>query len=393
MADNLNFGKAEREYRLVLSGNMLRKIKIAQVRWGEPIGGPERVLRDLAVYLNRGQFDMRFFFLARGGPYEDEIRQMGYPLSVIPARSACNLSLRLALIRRLRDFGPDLVHEHGVPPFVRPVIKWATRAPLLSFDHGEIKINRRKGKSWLNWLNGFEYRLFSERIIVNSDANKGWVTTTHRVAPNRVQVIRLGLDLEAFQSLSSSISTLTTPDLILGYVGRIQNYDKGTDFLPKLVQELKDRGLADFKLRIVGDGPDLGSLQKCARELGVADHIEFLGRRQDVPELMVGMDILLVPSRTEAFGLVAVEALAVGTRVVAFAVDGLSQLLADCPGACLVRPGDVQAMSEAVMDVWKRCGKQRSPEAQRYVAEHYNACRMTREIEELYRQILDGSKL
>jgi len=365
------------------------KIKIAQVRWGESIGGPERILRDLAVYLNRERFDMRFFSLACGGPYQAEIRQMGYPLSVIPARSGYDLSVRLALWRRLRDFGPDLVHEHGLPPFVRPVIKWATRAPLLSFDHGQIKINRHKGKFWLNWLNGFEYRLLSELVVVNSDANKKLVTKAYRLAPAKVQTIRLGLDLESFQYVSSTMPAVNAPQMILGYVGRIQNYDKGTDLLPKLVQELERHGLADLELRIVGDGPDLCSVKKLTYEKGVADRIEFLGRRQDVPELMAGMDILLVPSRTEAFGLVAIEALALGTRVVAFAVDGLCEVLAGCPGAYLVPPGDIRAMAKTVMDVWRRHGKRRAIKAQRYVTEHYDARQMTREVEMLYQKVLN----
>jgi hypothetical protein len=61
------------------------RLKIAQVRWVEINGGPERMLRDLAVFLDSSQFDVRFFFLKRGGPYVDELRSMGYVVEVIQA--------------------------------------------------------------------------------------------------------------------------------------------------------------------------------------------------------------------------------------------------------------------------------------------------------------------
>lgn len=366
------------------------KIRVAQLRWGEPTGGPERVLRDVAVYLNREQFDMGFFSLACGGSYESEIRALGYPFSVIPARSGRDLGMRCELARQLRAFRPDLIHEHGLPPLVRPVIKWVTGAPLLSFEHGEIEINRRKGKPWLNWLKGIEYRLFVERIIVNSSANQRLVTETHHLPPEHVQVIHLGLDLEQFQF--GGAATAPLQELVLGYVGRLQSYDKGADFLPQLVRQLSEHGLKSFRLKVVGDGPDRELVLRSAEQLGVANRIEFLGRRDDVAELLASMDVLVVPSRLEAFGLSAIEALAVGTRVVAFAVDGLSEVLGDCPEARLVAPGDVHGMAEAVLALWNQYGKQRSLAGRRYVEERFDARRMTRELEQVYRKAARQSK-
>ena len=108
----------------------------------------------------------------------------------------------------------------------------ATGTPLVSFAHGEIEINRRKGKSWLNWLNGIEYRLFSERVIVNSAANGQLIATTPHLPSGKIQVVHLGLDLEQFQF--GETATGSSEELVLGYVGRLEMYCKGVDYLPKL---------------------------------------------------------------------------------------------------------------------------------------------------------------
>ncbi|MCL4487631.1 MAG: glycosyltransferase family 4 protein [Chloroflexi bacterium] len=328
---------------------------------------------------------MRFFFLARGGPHELEIRKMGYPLSVIPARSGYDLLMRWRLACQMRSFKPDVVHEHGVPPLIRPLIKWSGGAHLLSFDHGEAEINRRKGKPWLNKAKGLEYRLFCENVIVNSAANRDSVLKTYHLPPGRVQVVHLGVDLQRFQAgRRFNMSATPGQNLVLGYVGRLQSYDKGTDLLPRLARQLADDGLTRFTLRIIGDGPDRQSLLDAADRLRIGDHLEFLGLRDDVPELMAGMDMLVVPSRLEAFGLVALEALAMGSRVVACHVDALTEVLADCPDARLVPPEDVPAMARAVLDLWHRYGKDRSLAGPAYVAKCFDARRMTADMERLY---------
>jgi 2-deoxystreptamine N-acetyl-D-glucosaminyltransferase/2-deoxystreptamine glucosyltransferase len=172
----------------------------------------------------------------------------------------------------------------------------------------------------------------------------------------------------------------------------MQNYDKGTDFLPQVARELSDRGV-EFRMKLVGDGPDRKRLETLGCQLGVADRMEFCGHHDDIPKLMASMDILVVPSRTEAFGLVAIEALAAGTRVVAFKLGGLNEVLANCSEARLVPPWDVPAMSEAILDLWYQHGKSHSVEGRRYVAARFDARRMVREMEQVYLEIVGLGKL
>jgi glycosyltransferase involved in cell wall biosynthesis len=363
-------------------------IKVAHIRWCEPIGGVERVLRDLAVYHDRQQFSVCFFFLGRGGPYVEEIRASGNQVSIIHARSGYSPVMRWHLVQALRTFHPDLIHEHGIPPLVRPLLNWWIGAPLLVFEHGEIKINQRKGKPWLNWLHGLERRHFSRLVVVNSFTNGRLAQSVYHIPENRIRVVHLGIDLSIFSGSKTEKPSFKSDEMILGYVGRIQNYDKGTDYLPQIAYHLKQRNFNEFKIIVVGDGPDRETVIHQARSLGVCDKLVFKGRQNNVSDLMANMDILLMPSRFEAFGLAAIEALSVGTRVVAFAVDGLTEVIADCSEARLVSPGNVISMVESVLDLWQKYKKQRSAATVGFVAERYDVHRMVAEIEEIYKELL-----
>jgi glycosyltransferase involved in cell wall biosynthesis len=358
-------------------------IKVAQVRWGEPFGGVERVLRDLAYNIDRKEFKLKFIFLRRSGAYESEMRESGHEVVVIPARNGYDIRMRISLIKELRKFSPDIVNEHGaLPPLIRPIIKIATRVPLISFEHGEIEINKRKGKSWINPINGFELRNFSDYIIVNSQWNKDLIVSHHHLSQEKIRVVYLGIDLNHF---TFKEATASTNELVLGYCGRILNYDKGTDYLPLLAHELIKHGFDKFHLKVIGDGPDRLSVESLSKRLGVEKQLEFLGRQSDILNLLAGIDILIVPSKTEAFGLPAIEALAVGTRVVAFGVGALPEVLSDCQDAKIISQGNVPAMAEAIINIWKRYGKNRSTIGRNFVSKRYDARRMVRELEDVYK--------
>lgn len=364
----------------------MKKIKVAQVRWCEPTGGVERVLRDIGRYIDSSRFHLGFFFIARGGPFKDELQRLGHHVELIPAHNGYDLRMRIELARRLRQFRPAIVQEHGVPVLVRPFIRWSTKAPLLGFEHGEIAINRRKGKPWLNLVNGLEYQLFSECVVVNSAANGMLVRETHHLPPERVKVVHIGIDLDEFRQYplvpppSSDISN----KLVLGYVGRIQNYDKGTDLLPQIVGLMVDDGLENLEIRVIGDGPDLADLKADIARLHLTKYFQFMGLRKDVANLLAEIDILVMPSRMEAFGLVAIEALAAGVRVVASDLPGIREVVANAPDTCLVSPDIASGFAEAIVKLWEIHGKQRSQQGRVYVSTYFDIRRTVTELQEIY---------
>jgi len=107
----------------------------------------------------------------------------------------------------------------------------------------------------------------------------------------------------------------------------------------------------DARLVMVGDGPEKPRAEQLARTLGVAKHVLFLGNQEVMEELLPLADVFLLPSSTESFGLVALEAMSAGVPVVASNVGGLPELVESGQTGFLVPPDDLAAHVRAVLKI------------------------------------------
>jgi glycosyltransferase involved in cell wall biosynthesis len=98
---------------------------------------------------------------------------------------------------------------------------------------------------------------------------------------------------------------------------------------------------------VVGDGPERGSLELQAMQLGLADRVHFAGWQEDVTPYLAGAEMFLMPSRHEGFGMAAVEAMNAAIPVVAADIPGLREVVAPA-GALLVPPDDTRALATAI---------------------------------------------
>jgi N-acetyl-alpha-D-glucosaminyl L-malate synthase BshA len=144
----------------------------------------------------------------------------------------------------------------------------------------------------------------------------------------------------------------------------------------------------DARLVMVGDGPDKPRAEQLARTLGVAKHVLFLGNQEVMEELLPLADVFLLPSSTESFGLVALEAMSAGVPVVASNVGGLPELVESGQTGFLVPPGDVAAHVKAVLKVLGDAAlRRRFGAAGRKVArERFDVDRVV----ERYRKVYEG---
>ncbi len=106
------------------------------------------------------------------------------------------------------------------------------------------------------------------------------------------------------------------------------------------------RARMEARLLLVGDGPTAGSAMEVATELGVADRVHFIGVVEQIEPVLQQANLLLLPSETESFGLVALEAMASGVPVIASRVGGLPEVVAHGETGYLAPVGDVDAMAE-----------------------------------------------
>src|SRR5690606_10653881 len=128
------------------------------------------------------------------------------------------------------------------------------------------------------------------------------------------------------------------------------------------------------RLLFVGDGPERVRAQQLAEELGVGERVLFLGKQSSVAELLSCSDLFLLPSEHEAFGLVALEAMACGVPVVATCVGGIPEVVTDGVSGFLAPVGDVDTMAERAVglllddDAWRAASDAARRDAERFSA-------------------------
>ena len=144
-----------------------------------------------------------------------------------------------------------------------------------------------------------------------------------------------------------------------------------------------------MELVMVGDGPERGPAEMLARELGVSDHVRFLGKQDHVERLIPLHDVLLMPSEMEAFGLAALEAMACGVPPVATQVGGTSELITHEVDGFLEPVGDIQAQASRVTQLLTDEGLYaRMSTAARAAAEtRYSTASIIPQYEQYYREV------
>ncbi len=184
---------------------------------------------------------------------------------------------------------------------------------------------------------------------------------------------------QSSSSLSSSSQKEPSASFVLGVVSRLETI-KGMDLVvPAFAEVLKLH--PDTQLLVVGNGSLRASMEQQATELGCADHIIWVGRQpqEELPKWYSQMDIVLMPSRSEGFGLTAIEAMACGCVMVASDTGGLPEVVRDGECGLLHRTEDIADMAAKISTLigdtalYDRLRAQSLQEVEKYSFERYAA--------------------
>lgn len=199
-------------------------------------------------------------------------------------------------------------------------------------------------------------------LIANTDAEAASLVSLYGACPDNVFVVAPGVDLQRFTVGKGKASAREALNIspnaqVITFVGRIQQH-KGPEVLVRAVAEMLNHSpylRAKIALVIIGGASGAGAaeperLQRLATLLGIQDQVHFLPpvAREDLPNWYRASDLVCVPSYSESFGLVALEAQACGTPVVATAVGGLRSAVADGISGSLVDGHDPRAWSAVI---------------------------------------------
>jgi D-inositol-3-phosphate glycosyltransferase len=234
----------------------------------------------------------------------------------------------------------DLVHAHYWMSGVAGLrLREIWGVPLVAMFHtlGEVKNRARitEAETPLRIAAEREIAAAADRVVTASEHEAQLLERLYGAPRDRLVEIPCGIDLELFRPRGQSdarkrLGLHPARPLVL-YVGRIERL-KGIDVLIEAVQQMDD---LDFELAIVGGDEAAGELtaelSALAERLGVAQRIRWVGavEHDELPWWYSAAEVCVVPSYYESFGLVAVEAMACGTPVVASRVGGLAYTVRD----------------------------------------------------------------
>jgi N-acetyl-alpha-D-glucosaminyl L-malate synthase BshA len=146
----------------------------------------------------------------------------------------------------------------------------------------------------------------------------------------------------------------------------------------------------ESRLLLIGDGPERENAEKLSQQLGIYDNILFLGKQSSLAKFLSLADILLLPSETESFGLVALEALSCQVPVIATRVGGLPELIRDGESGYLFSIGDVEGMSRAALRLLQNDEKRKKmgKKGREIAQNHYAKDKIVSMYEDYYREVL-----
>lgn len=146
-------------------------------------------------------------------------------------------------------------------------------------------------------------------------------------------------------------------------------------------------------LVLVGDGPDRSASELLARELGIHDHVKFLGKQQELVPILSSADLFLMPSQSESFGLSALEAMACEVPVISSSVGGLPELQVHGETGYIAEIGDIDRMARYAIDLLTNEAKHTlfGNAARRRAVEHFDVHKIVSLYEQHYEKCLAGT--
>jgi glycosyltransferase involved in cell wall biosynthesis len=328
------------------------------------------------------------------GPYFRQFKDLGLDVCDLPLQVASPGSL-LRLLAMIKRLGVDLVHVHGRKAgFSGRLACCVTKTPVVYSIHG---LHFQKHGRLLRALYCRIEQTLNQRTtkVINVSCSE------HRACldlgllnPENSLVVCNGIDSKAFDGMKVDLQQkkaalgLGPDDLVVGNIAKF-DVQKGHDYLVAAMP-LVVRQHPTVKFLCIGDGELRPDIERRVVHLGLGRQAVFAGFRDDIPELLQAMDIVVLPSRWEGLPLVLLEAMASGKPIVATRVTGNVDVVVDGITGFLVPLGDVQALAgkivqllqhEALRVAFGRQGRER-------VERHFSLGRMVEQTRAVYTEVL-----
>jgi len=316
-----------------------------------------------------------------------QFREAGIEVRSLGLSRKTDIGVVLRLRAMLKEMRPDVLHTyllHG--NILGRLIGRLVGVPVIIGSERTIGQARKWGRLVTRLTNPL-----TDAVEVNSEIGGKAIERDLGVPSEKIELVRSGLDLSVFSSanrrdeLRSEFGVTADQHLIV-YVGRLRTV-KGVDYGIRAFASALEQ-LPNIRMVLAGEGDQRNFLSSLVFELGISEQVEFLGVRNDVPELLNAADSVLMPSLTEGFPRTAIEAMAAGKPVIATNVGGTPEAVIDGETGILVPARDSDALASAIVrlvgdsDLQARLGAAGRERA----AQNYSVDKYVSRLDEMYRR-------
>ncbi len=374
---------------------MDRPIKVVHMIGGGEYGGAENHIIQLIASFNPQEIDASVICFYESA-FSETLREMGVEVTVLDQYHRFDPRIAWGLGPVLQKMNPDILHTHGVKAnfFGRIVARRLKFMKVVTTVHSHLKHDYDQWAIKLLTY-GMEYstrRLNDYFIAVSRPIKMDLIRTG--VAEERIAVIPNGIPLQKFTGVHNPKllrEELQLPGdaLVVGTVARLRQV-KGVDLLLEAAGPLC-REWNNLHLVVIGDGPERGTLEQQAKDIGITDRVDFLGFCDNVEEYLPGMDVFANTSLSEGLPVAVLEAMAAKVPVLASGVGAIPDLIQHGHNGLIVEPGSVSEIRAGLERML------RDPEWRRFMSENgfrtvkngYTTTVMSQRNQELYKKLLE----
>ena len=295
----------------------------------------------------------------------------------------------------------DIIHGHDWLVFwASRVMKHALKKPLVYTVHA-TEYGRNQGiyNDMQRYINDLEWHASFEawKVIVCSNYMKQELKGLFQTPEDKIKIIENGVNIENYQAEYSEDfrkKYASLQESLVFYVGRIVR-EKGIQILIKAIPQILTKN-PDVKFVIAGKGPHLSNLKSQAKFLGIDNRIYFTGYISDEErnKLYQVADLAVFPSLYEPFGIVALEAMATETPVIASNVGGLAEFIKHGKNGYKISPGDPDSLVKSITYLLdnKKEARQMAQKGYKMVKNKYNWDKIAAKTFSLYKKVLKEYK-
>jgi glycosyltransferase involved in cell wall biosynthesis len=354
------------------------------------LGGIPRYVVNLAKGLKERNCDV--MVASSGGILVPELINHNIPHITVPINTKSIFSPRvligiLALTKRLKNRPIDIIHSHTrVTSFMANLLAKLIKSKHITTVHGIYK------KKLLRKI----FPLLPLRIIAVSFETKKRLMEWEGISESRIEVIPNAVDVEYFLNYNCTKQearqklNLDKNAFIIGNVSRIEKI-KGQEMIVRAFVDVKVE-INNCKLIFIGEGKYKSTLIAMAEKLGVSRDILFLGGKTDIRPYLRAMDVFCFTPYEEPFGIVILEAMAMGLPVIATTASDIPIITEDGNCGLLIPPGDSKSLKNAILKLYHDPHKREelSLKGLNRAKEIYSLPRLVRDVLKAYHKLLEA---